>query len=109
SLMGFEGLLRGLEVHCLGMPFYAGWGLTEDHGQRCPRRVARPDIVALAHASLVAYPRYFDPVSGRACPAEVILDRLAERAPELSRNPLRKMRWLAALQYRLRGFAHLWR
>ncbi|QHQ33894.1 capsular polysaccharide biosynthesis protein [Algicella marina] len=109
SLMGFEGLMRGLEVHCLGMPFYAGWGLTEDHGQVCDRRVARPDLVALVHASLITYPRYFDPVSGRACSAEVILDRLAERVPQVSRNPLRRARWLAAVQYRLRGFAHLWR
>ena len=109
SLMGFEALLRGKEVHCLGRPFYAGWGLTEDHGQVFERRTARPDLTALVHATLIAYPRYFDPVSGRACGAEVILDRLADRAPELARNPARRMRWLAALQYRLRDFAHLWR
>ena len=29
SLAGFEALLRGLEVHCWGLPFYAGWGLTD--------------------------------------------------------------------------------
>ncbi len=109
SLMGFEALLRGSEVHCLGMPFYAGWGLTEDHGQLCTRRMAKPDLVALVHAALIAYPRYFDPVSGRACSAEVILDRLADRAPEVASNPLRRMRWLAAVQYRFRGLAHLWR
>ncbi len=26
STMGFEALLRGRPVNCLGMPFYAGWG-----------------------------------------------------------------------------------
>ena len=28
SLTGFEALLRGIEVHAYGGPFYAGWGLT---------------------------------------------------------------------------------
>ena len=37
SLAGFEALLRGLEVHCWGLPFYAGWGLTHDR-ERCGRR-----------------------------------------------------------------------
>ncbi|MHA3914224.1 capsular polysaccharide biosynthesis protein [Halovulum sp. GXIMD14793] len=109
SLLGFEALLRGKEVHCLGRPFYAGWGLTQDHGQSFARRQARPSLEALIHATLIAYPRYRDPVSGLACPVEVILDRLAAGGPGVSRNPRRRMRWLAALQYRLRRFAHLWR
>lgn len=33
SLLGFEALLRGKAVTCLGAPFYAGWGLTTDLGQ----------------------------------------------------------------------------
>ena len=36
SQMGFEALLWGRPVHCFGMPFYAGWGLTHD-------RLAAPD------------------------------------------------------------------
>ena len=30
SLLGFEALIRGLPVTCLGAPFFAGWGLTTD-------------------------------------------------------------------------------
>jgi len=30
SLLGFEALLRGVQVTTLGAPFYAGWGLTTD-------------------------------------------------------------------------------
>ena len=30
SLGGFEALIRGLSVITYGLPFYAGWGLTED-------------------------------------------------------------------------------
>jgi hypothetical protein len=45
SQLGFEALLWGRPVHCFGMPFYAGWGLT---AMRCrPRRAAaRPRPVA---------------------------------------------------------------
>lgn len=28
--MGFEALLVGCECVCFGMPFYAGWGITDD-------------------------------------------------------------------------------
>ncbi|MBB3712088.1 capsular polysaccharide export protein [Limimaricola variabilis] len=102
---GFEALLRGIPVTCLGTPFYAGWGLTRDLGPPCPRRTARPDITALAHAALIGWPRYFDPVSGRPCPPEVTLDRLIEgqgrTAPAL--------RALARIQGLLAGFPGLWR
>lgn len=37
SLTGFEALLRGIPVTTWGLPFYAGWGLTQDHVS-CPRR-----------------------------------------------------------------------
>ncbi len=109
SLMGFEALLRGLEVHCLGMPFYAGWGLTNDHGQSASRRTARPDLTALVHATLIDYPRYFDAQTGLACPPEVTLERLSSGALAVSRHATRRHKAVAAVQYRLRGLAHLWR
>lgn len=109
SLMGFEALLRGLEVHCLGMPFYAGWGLTDDHGQTHPRRVARPDLAALVHAALIAYPRYFDAQTGLACPPEVTLSRLASHADAVTRHATWRHKLVARLQYRFRGAADLWR
>ncbi|WP_325063042.1 capsular polysaccharide biosynthesis protein [Halovulum marinum] len=109
SLMGFEALLRGREVHCFGTPFYAGWGLTRDHAAPCPRRVARPDLTALVHAALIAYPRYFDAETGLACAPEVILSRLSARAGSVSRHATRRHKLVAGLQYRLRGLAPLWR
>ena len=77
SLLGFEALIRGRKVTCLGAPFYAGWGLTRDLGPVPRRRWARPDVTALAHAALIAYPRYHDPVTDLPCPVEVVADRLA--------------------------------
>ncbi len=106
SLLGFEALLRGKEVTCLGMPFYAGWGLTDDRSMPIPRREARVDLTALAHAALIAYPRYFDPITGLACPPEVVVDRIENNdLPPHSRVN----RGLAKLQGLFASYAYLWR
>lgn len=78
SLMGFEALLRGKSVTCLGLPFYAGWGLTQDYAV-CERRTAQPSLDAMVWAALIAYPRYVDPVTLLPCPPERVISRLAER------------------------------
>jgi len=109
SLLGFEALLRGKPVTCLGAPFYAGWGLTTDLGPVPARRGApglpRPDLLHLAHAALISYPRYFDPVSRLPCPPEVALDRLA--AGDLPQTgPV--LRLLAKLQGMFASQSHLW-
>jgi capsular polysaccharide export protein len=77
SLAGFEALVRGKSVTVHGQPFYAGWGLTEDV---CPlaRRARRLTVEELVAGVLIVYPRYVDPVSGRACPVEVAVERLAQ-------------------------------
>ncbi|MEM9250540.1 MAG: capsular polysaccharide biosynthesis protein, partial [Pseudomonadota bacterium] len=107
SAMGFEALLRGLPVTCLGAPFYAGWGLTADHAPVPHRRTAaRPDLRALAHAALIDYPRYHDPVRGLPCPPEVVLERLMAGAA-LPRQPL--LRHLSKLQGAAASYTHLWR
>jgi capsular polysaccharide export protein len=105
SLLGFEALIRGLPVTCLGAPFYAGWGLTRDLGPMPARRTARPTLADLAHAALIAYPRYHDPVSGRPCPPEVAADRLAEGP--LPASPANRL--LARAQGLLASRAGLWR
>lgn len=135
SLLGFEALCRGKPVTCLGAPFYAGWGLTRDlglmpEGHRnagspeanppprysvIPERrlraadghpLPRPALLQLIHAALLAYPRYFDPVSHRPCPPEVVLERLARgNIP----HPGPANRLLAKAQGLLAGRAWLWR
>ncbi|WP_415184714.1 capsular polysaccharide biosynthesis protein [Phaeovulum sp.] len=106
SLLGFEALVRGKRVTCLGAPFYAGWGLTHDLGPKVARRSARPDLLQLTHAALIAYPRYFDPISGRPCPPEVVMERLETgyvgRAGVMNRV-------LAKAQGIMASFAPLWR
>lgn len=106
STLGFEALLRGKPVTTLGAPFYAGWGLTRDLGPTPERRGVRVDLDRLAHAALIAYPRYRDPVSRLPCPVEVALDRLSD--PALPTGP-RGLRWLAKLQGVFAGQSWLWR
>ncbi|APX12346.1 capsular polysaccharide biosynthesis protein [Tateyamaria omphalii] len=106
SLSGFEALLRGVRVVTTGAPFYAGWGLTEDRGAVPPRRREDVPLAGLIHATLIDYPRYFDPVTGTACPVEVVVERLTN-------GPLPRPgfanRMLSKLQGMLASQAHLWR
>ena len=86
SQVGFEALLYGLPVHTFGMPFYAGWGLTEDALPPPSRRKPVP-LEQLAFAALVRYTRYVLPHTGDRCEAEDAIEhvemqrRLAMRFP----------------------------
>lgn len=86
SLTGFEALLRDNKVVCYGMPFYAGWGLTEDRtflGDG--RRQRRLTLDQLAAGAMILYPEYIHPVTGDFITVEdavriLILQREASRA-----------------------------
>lgn len=109
SGLGFEALLRDIPVTCLGVPFYAGWGLSTDLAAPPSRRIAPPRAEALdrlTHAALIAYPRYVDPVTYLPCPPEVIVDRMATR--NLGRAP-RTLKALAKAQGALASYAWAWR
>ena len=89
SQLGFDALLRGKAVRCFGVPFYAGYGLTQDQPatpaalQALARRrsalagrtrpLALADLVA---AALLRYALYFDPVRGCRTDADQAIARL---------------------------------
>ena len=106
STIGFEALLRGKDVTCLGTPFYAGWGLTDDRAMPTARRSAQPTLAQFVHAVLIEYPRYFDPVTNLPCPVDVVIDRLVSGTIP---TPSRANRLLAKLQGAFASYAHLWR
>ena len=64
SLAGFEALLRRKKVVCYGLPFYAGWGLTEDK-LALPRRKRILTLQELVAGAMIAYPLYLHPENGR--------------------------------------------
>jgi capsular polysaccharide export protein len=75
SLMGFEALIRGLRVVTHGCPFYAGWGLTEDH-TIFPRRERILTLEELIAGALILYPTYISRRSGRYTTAECVVNEL---------------------------------
>ena len=59
---GFEALIRGLKVVTYGVPFYAGWGLTEDKLKNhywFKRRTRTLSLQELVYIALINYPSYF--------------------------------------------------
>ncbi|WP_261845147.1 capsular polysaccharide export protein, LipB/KpsS family [Aliamphritea ceti] len=57
SLTGLEALIRGIKVTVVGVPFYAGWGLTDDR-ITIKRRQRALTIDELFAGSYLLYPQY---------------------------------------------------
>ena len=85
SQMGFEALMLGKEVHCFGMPFYAGWGLTIDK-QSCLRRTRKRSIEEVFAAAYVLYARYVNPIREERCDIHETISLLAEQRRQNERN-----------------------
>ena len=85
SQMGFEALMLGKEVHCFGMPFYAGWGLTIDK-QSCPRRTRKRTLEEVFAAAYMLYARYVNPIREERCDIHETISLLAEQRRQNERN-----------------------
>lgn len=94
SLAGFEGLLRGKSVTVHGLPFYAGWGLTNDLASTA-RRTAKRTIDELCYIAFTRYTRHAHPLTGMPCNIEELLDALAL----LRRSRLHRVRSSLLLRY----------
>jgi capsular polysaccharide export protein len=65
SNMGFEALLVGCECVCFGIPYYAGWGLTDDRVvcNRRERKLTKEEVFAGAY---ILYTTYYNPYSKKS-------------------------------------------
>ncbi|WP_253064297.1 capsular polysaccharide biosynthesis protein [Cobetia sp. Dlab-2-AX] len=88
SLAGFEALIRGVPVTTHGLPFYAGWGLTNDLVE-CPRRTRHLSVDALVAGALIEYPVYVAPEHGHLCNAETVVTILEQQRDKLRRGTLK--------------------
>lgn len=80
SLAGLEALLCGKRVVTYGMPFYAGWGLTDDLCS-LERRSRIRTLQELVYISYIQYPAYLDIASGEFTSVEKTISALiGERA-----------------------------
>jgi len=64
SQMGFEALLVGCKCVCFGMPFYAGWGVTDDR-VTCSRRKRMLRVEDIFAGAYMLYTRYYNPYAKR--------------------------------------------
>lgn len=85
SQMGFEALILNKEVHCFGLPFYAGWGLTTDY-QTCSRRIKRRSVLEVFAAAYLLYARYVNLIRGEQCDIHDTIGLLAEQRTRNERN-----------------------
>lgn len=77
SQFGMDALMAGRKVSCFGLPFYAGWGLTED-AKPCARRHGKGvSLGQMAEAVYGHYCRYVDPYSGSRTTFSKSVDTLA--------------------------------
>jgi len=105
SLVGFEALLRDKRVVVYGQPFYAGWGLTEDHHPlaRRTRRLALDELVA---GALLRYPRYLDRQTGRFTTPEATIAQLLSERDASATNRAVRVSWL---RRQMRKVVHAYR
>lgn len=75
SLVGFEAIIRGIKVVTYGLPFYAGWGLSEDI-RHCERRKRDLSVNELLAGTYLLYPRYIHPQTKESCEIEDVLESL---------------------------------
>jgi len=99
STMGFEALLAGKPVAVFGMPWYAGWGATDDR-QSCPRRTRVRSVDELFAAAYFHYTRYLNPVTHQRGSIFDVIDWLVLQRERAARYPQRMVcvgfrRWKA--------------
>ncbi|MFP3343129.1 capsular polysaccharide biosynthesis protein [Halomonas sp. SIMBA_159] len=84
SQLGFEALMAGKRVHCYGLPFYAGWGLTHDQLD-CPRRVKQRSLDEVFAAAYLRYARYANPYTGQPSTLEDTITLIADQRRQQER------------------------
>jgi len=102
SQLGFEAILAGHRPQVFGLPFYAGWGLTEDQTPH-PRRRRKLTRAQLFAGAMLLYPTWYDPNRDQLCTFEQTLDHLEA----LTRAWREDRRGHVALNMRLWKRAHL--
>ena len=104
SQTGFEALLRGKKVTCHGIPFYSGWGLTNDL-QKTERRDKILSVPELVAGALIRYPVYLHPRTREFINAGDAARLLKEDSgaefsrPRIFRMATAAKRWLHPLRF----------
>ncbi|MDE5603020.1 MAG: hypothetical protein K2I71_03755 [Helicobacter sp.] len=97
SLSGFEALLYGKKVVTYGMPFYAGWGLTQDKIP-IPRRKRKLKLEELIAGAYILYPQYIHPKTLQICSPNALIKALQEEKTKINKNKF------YAIKYKIYAF-----
>jgi len=82
SQMGFEAAFLGKEVITFGMPFYAGWGITQDKlkNERRQRKLTPLEVFAAAY---ILYSSYYNPYEKRECDIIEAIETIYKKRKEV--------------------------
>ena len=94
SFLGLDALFLGKKVHCFGMPFYAGWGLTKDrlHVDRRNVKRSREELFA---ALCLFFTRYRHPITEEATSFQETLRFIILQRP----LPVERNRYIACIHF----------
>lgn len=93
SAMGFEALMCGCECVCFGVPFYAGWGLSDDRAQIPSRRNKKLSLEQLFAGAYLLYAKYIDPYSGAPTTLKSVLPQI-NTLKNIKLNECKKQKFL---------------
>lgn len=94
SKIGLDAILLGKTVHCYGLPYYAGWGLTKDEIS-CERRNISIKKEELFAALCLFFTRYMHPITGNPSHFQAILHFILLQRPQLFENK----RYIACINF----------
>ena len=103
SLVGFEALMRDLKVVCYGIPFYSGWGLTEDF-HSVKRRTRKLKLNELIHATLIDYPLYMDWTTSTLTTPEVVVEQLKLQIERQGGKQSNQVFWITRLTRKIKNY-----
>lgn len=112
SLTGFEALIRQIDVVCYGVPFYAGFGLTQDvvEADNLPKQQALArrhrstplTVEELIFGTLIEYPLYRLPMGHGLTTPEKVINHLYQQSPQIPPFKKRLIRQTKTKVMRLR-------
>ncbi len=103
SLVGFEGLLRGLKVVCYGLPFYSNWGLTVDR-HPLERRTKKLELNELVAGTLIDYPLYINWRTEQYTTPEIIVAQLKNQIDKQGGKQSNQVFWVVRFGRKIINF-----
>jgi capsular polysaccharide export protein len=80
SGVGLEALMIGKPVSCFGVPFYSGWGLTNDRVP-VPNPRRQLSVESLFAATFLKYNLFYHPETQQPCSMDACIEWIVQNKP----------------------------